>query len=96
MRDCPAEVGKFIEVDKSSRVHAGSLRKVPWTHENVMEVDGMFCRRTEIGWKFKPMYGKLTTGPVDAPKVVGSFWKILLMHGILKDNYSDARKVDEI
>ena len=36
------------------------------------KVDGMSCRRTEIGWKFKPMHGKLTTDPVDAPKVVGS------------------------
>ena len=61
-----------MEVDKRSQSHAESLRKVPWTHKNVMEVDGMSCRCTEIRWKFKPMHGKLTTGPVDAPKVVGS------------------------
>ena len=60
-----------MEVDKSSRSHAESLREVPWTHENVMEVDGMSCRRTEIRWKFKVMHEKLTTGPVDARNIEG-------------------------
>ena len=52
--------------------HAESLRKLPWIHKNVIEVDKMPCRRIEIRWKFKPMHGKLTTGLVDPPKVVGS------------------------
>ena len=84
-----------MEVDKRSRGHAESLKKNPWTHENVMEVDGMSCRCTERWWKFKPMHGKLTTGLVDGPKVVGSWRKIPLMHKIFKDNYSVAQKVDK-
>ena len=36
-----------MEVDKRSSGHAESLRKVPWTHESVIEVDGMSCRRME-------------------------------------------------
>ena len=56
---------------KLTKIHAGSLRKNPWTHENVMEVDGMSCRRTEIRWKFKVMHEKLTTGPVDARNIEG-------------------------